>query len=857
MRKQLFFAGVALALACGIFSYASPVVGQTSRISHSFVGTHSASPQLGREFWIPVMMIGDVQTGKVITLSITSAKPTTAYIQYFGNATVPLKVNPYKKTTYSIPVTSEINSSSIIENKGIRVWSNDADLSCTLLSFISGSSEGFYVNPVIGWGREYGVVAYPAMSDSLRHDRPSEFAIVANQDNTIVTITPSCDIRREVTPHASSTVIAHAKGVVFSDTLRRGQTVQYENVLATDCTNYDVTGTIIRANHPIGLTAGCVDAEQTCTAGIGDYVAEMLPPTQSWGKTYYASGTNQLSTIVIGTKANQIIRKYDSISHTLTTVCTLARPFDHFTIPNNNRATRYESDTAFLAVQYLISSANPASVVLKPVEQYQSRTIFQVDSSISNSVFSNFANIVVNANAIGSTTLDGLQLKGFARAGIDGKYYVYTGSVKPGVHLLYSDSGADVYLGGYTTNEFYARTGALGTSVYNSPDQTPPIAVPQDQCYGTRMMLSDTGIAQTGILYIALDTQFNFDYRIDSTWIEGTERGTTYYDIHVHDSTKPAQLRISIYDYAGNKTAIFSEYIPQAALIAPLIQDFGSVNVKAKSPAFLYDTLINQGDVSFPIRTFQFGTGDTSVFTIDSLSLTPLAPQERRAIKIGFWPKTTIATWATLLFGDECIQQEVLLRGAGAAADFSVTDADFGAVHVQSRRNDSVYVINASALIPVTVANIAMDSSVFTLLPNALPIVVPPLGRKKVYIAFTPSDCAPVASRIHVTSIEGDVRSATLKGVGDCADVRSQQLGGTQPPLNITSTGSLRVALPSNIQLPATLELSDILGKSILRFSLSSTSQEIDTRSLQSGVFFYRLTNGKESASGKIVITAK
>src|SRR5437868_9147187 len=98
--------------------------------------------------------------------------------------------------------------------------------------------------------------------DGIR-DFPSEFVVIADRDSTLVTITPSANIRLESLPHTGDTVLAHASGTPFTVLMQRGDAVQFETTLALNLTNYDLTGTKVHASAPVGVIAG--------TSG-GDYL---------------------------------------------------------------------------------------------------------------------------------------------------------------------------------------------------------------------------------------------------------------------------------------------------------------------------------------------------------------------------------------------------------------------------------------------------------------------------------------------------------------------------------------------------------------------------------------------------------
>jgi hypothetical protein len=81
----------------------------------------------------------------------------------------------------------------------------------------------------------------------------------------------------------------------------------------------------------------------------------------------------------------------------------------------------------------------------------------------------------------------------------------------------------------------------------------------------------------------------------------------------------------------------------------------------------------------------------------------------------------------------------------------------------------------------------------------------------------------------------------------------------TAPSLNATiipeeDGNSLEIILPIDMIDPVNFELSNVLGKTVLRTTLSSGSHTVDANSLVRGVYFYRLTAGTMSQSGKILL---
>src|SRR5207248_1600387 len=154
------------------------------------------------------------QSDKYIALYVTAKRKTKVYIEEGTDAsTVQWKdVNPYQVTTFILPLGWEMKTAGIIENKAIHVWSKDADILGYMMSHSPATSDGMYIIPVIGWGTDYVAAGYAALdANAGQGDDPSEFVIVASQNNTSVLITPACDFR----DNANGGIVAHPAGQAF------------------------------------------------------------------------------------------------------------------------------------------------------------------------------------------------------------------------------------------------------------------------------------------------------------------------------------------------------------------------------------------------------------------------------------------------------------------------------------------------------------------------------------------------------------------------------------------------------------------------------------------------------------------
>ena len=854
-----------LLVTATILSCAATAFGQNARITHTITKQVHAPASMGRDLWFSMIGIGSQLGNKYYNLYVTSPQVTNVYVNMAGQATKVLPVQPFGIASFNIPLSWEIQSSSIKENKAIHVWSNDGDVCAYLMSHNDYTSDGMYIIPAIGWGTDNVVAAYGALYEGFAtyfYDDPSEMIIVANQDNTICSITPSCDFRLENSWGSCVSCVGHPKGITFFDTLQKGQAIQYLSMTAQDADNFDMTGTIIHSNKPIGVVGGSMCTNISMGYPYCDHVCDMMPPQRTWGRTYIsapfypANPGKQWSTfLVVGTKANQLIYRTDPVAGRQL-YCTLDSQYHFYWRNDIDQPSKWESADPFMLVQYINSATypdgvnaqgDPAEVVLPPVEEWPKSVVFQVAGVIGNeSPYKNYVNILVNNAAIQSTKFGGSGIAGSTHLAVDANYSVFRfGGLKPGAYEVRSDSGVGIYSYGYGYDESYAWGATTLTGTLNSPDTVPPTAVATGQCFDAHVALTDTGNSASHLNFVRLDSVYNMAYnRTDANWQEGTGRNTSYYDMYVIDSSKPAVLNISVFDVAGNLTTINSAYQPQFATIAPLENFFGTGNIKG-TPIYVYDTLTNKGRVPFIFSNLHLVLGKTvSGMNIDSAVLTPLAVGEKRVIKISFVPINGLTSYDTVVFGDSCVKSKVMVYGSGGGADFRLTNYDFGIIPIKDATNSAGF-DTSSRLVPVgyasthiydlaktqtvSIDSVWTDDPHFTVDPSTkFPFTLDPTNPGKgdtcVKIHFKPTQLGTVTTlwHAHSNNIGGDgkplgVRSARLSATS--AEAGQKFFGDTTVVVECAASGDA-------IQILDTILATGTLGSDIRNIQHSAAGDQ-------------------------------
>ncbi len=695
--------------------FSETALAQNPLINHTIVKTHNTPPPEGRDFWFSMMSNywGQDLGGKYMRIYITSANNCTAFVESNGNTT-PVPVQAYQISSFKIPEFWEMESSGIVENKAIHVYSNTADLTVYDMSHNAYTSDGSYIIPTIGWGTDYVVAAYGSLfegSGSYIYDLPSTLAITADQDNTIVTITPTCDCRKctsgNVNGDANSTILVYPQGVPVQFQLDRGQCMELMPIKASDPDNFDLTGTIIHSNVPVGVSGGSVCPNIPSDFPYCDHVEDMLPPIRTWAETYYTTNPQQpegstddyARYCFISSVPGQTITRHDYVSGDHTE-CIIPNQYGIYW-DELELGQKFTSTAPFLCVWYINSATypngqngngDPAECIINPKEQYTTTVVFETPESVGNIVpYDNYANIICRDTDARYTLYDGKGILGLGAQPIDDTFEIFNvPHIAPGTHTVVQDlvhdstaAGVGVYIYGYGYDESYAWAGSFGTGTFHSPDSIPPLADTMGHCFSAYVHVSDSGLLpdginkQSGLGEIRLDSVYNMAYLPDPNFVEGAGQDSSDYSMYVVDVTKPAILVIDAYDIAGNETKITSTYEPLVDSMKPTLQNVGVWN-PGTPPDTAYDTLYNLGELPLKLDELHLMYGNVGFTIYDSIGgpidTSPIPPGQYRLIEIQF--KALVSTKAvdSIIYGNACNPQSVAVIGSGGAADFVVTD---------------------------------------------------------------------------------------------------------------------------------------------------------------------------------------
>ena len=432
-------------------------------------GEAFAQNNTGRDFWLAFPRNQGTPTS--LTLVITGQTATSGTVTLPGlpppNA-LSFTVAPGVQTTVHIPLEAQlsITSNDVVESKGIHV-SAGALVTVHGMNEMAASRDGFLALPTASLGTDYIVLSYTFLS---------LFAVVATQDGTVVTITPTSPI--------GPTTPVRPPAVPYTIALNRGQTYQ---ALVGD----DLSGTIVRADKPIAVFSGNACAEIPNGVNFCDHLVEQLPPTSAWGRRFF---TMPLATRVGGDRF-RFLASQDATTVHVNGVSTVLNNRGHFFELTLSEAAEIVADKPILVAQFSHSkevddvSPSDAFMALVPaVEHWRSGYRVVTPSTAGTSV--DFINVVAPTAALGSVRIDGalVPIEAFTPIGSTG-FHGAQRPVDPGPHTVVASAFLAASAYGFVGDSAYGYPAGMSmiaevdarTATRLTPTGTPPPTT----CQGT------------------------------------------------------------------------------------------------------------------------------------------------------------------------------------------------------------------------------------------------------------------------------------------------------------------------------------------------------------------------------------
>ena len=385
----------------------------------------------GTEFWTCYMDHIAPPTnggGSSMILYITSDIPTTGNVALAdGTWSQAFTVTANAVTFVSIPASAFLGSEGQFL-KGIHITSANpiAVYAHIYASAVSGATLLFPVNAM---GKSYMSINYKQVSNSGdKTPSYSTFAVIATEDSTTVSITPS-------QPLSSG----KAANTPFTITLNKGEL--YQGLSATDLTGTKIqsvstsTGVckriaVFSGSSKIGI--GCYSGTDLNTASLSaDNLFQQVYPTSAWGKNYIVaplkSRPYDIFRIVLSNPNTNV--KIDGTVIPLTSFVNNL----YYEFSSSGLTHVISADQPIQVAQYTPTEnqelncvaiktdiGDPEMIYLSPIEQGLDHVTLY--STGYYAITQSYINVVIPTSATSSFTLDGVPYTLFAKVANDTSY---------------------------------------------------------------------------------------------------------------------------------------------------------------------------------------------------------------------------------------------------------------------------------------------------------------------------------------------------------------------------------------------------------------------------------------------------
>ena len=326
------------------------------------IATLSSFAQIDTEFWFAAPDVTSSSNKDwPIVLRITSFKePAVVTIsQPAGGGLATQIINLAPASSAKIDLTSslalvECSPGNVVQNKGIRITST-AQISVYYevnnVNNVGLNPEMFVLKGKNAVGNDFFISSQNFGNNGSGTPTPySSFNIVATEDNTSVTITPSKNI------------VGHAAGVPFTITLNRGQT--YAAIATSQAAAQHLDGSRVTATKPIAITLAD-DFISSPGFGCSDLIGDQTIPINITGTEYIATKgylLGSLEKLYVTATANGTTVSQDG------TVVTTLNAGQSFQINIANASTYIQASNPVYIYQVSGIGCELGSAILPPIK---------------------------------------------------------------------------------------------------------------------------------------------------------------------------------------------------------------------------------------------------------------------------------------------------------------------------------------------------------------------------------------------------------------------------------------------------------------------------------------------------------
>lgn len=531
------------------------------------------------------------------------------------------------------------------------------------------TSEAFMVMPTNALDRGYYIMSYNSDAERSSESRtPSQFAVVATEDDTEIRITPSSDTR-------------YNRYSYVTKTLNRGEVYLVQADIDVMGSNYDLTGTMVNSSKPIAVFGGHQRATIPVTGGHSnpsrDCLIEQIPPVTTWGRNAFLTPYPQPAFIThLGVDMYRVLAAYDNTSiylnDVLVSILDAGEAFDGpLLVEGEITAT-----APILVAQYKKTSQNisadkndsdPFMMLIPPKEQYMDsyRVInlqayeYSGNSNYKQVYDRQYITVVIPDSAISSLRLDNAVVSSWQFKSIASSGFSYVNmAVSDGTHKVVADSKFGIYVYGYGYANSY---GYIGGQSYIQINYDPPSISHNDSCFSVWGKVYDSTIIKSRLEKVRspIETRENVAVNIESFT---PPVDSVNYDAELIDYRQDGFFQIIASDVDNLTSTLdmdikgFTVGIDSMELLDKL-PEYKRTLKNGREYCFNV-TLHNYGKFTQQLADIEFE--NASYFSIKDADNIMLEPGDKITLEICFYSGEEGIFYDTLKIANECLERSLM-----------------------------------------------------------------------------------------------------------------------------------------------------------------------------------------------------
>lgn len=407
-------------------------------------------------------------------ISVSCDRPTTGSLTYEASGrTIPISIpeahRPVRVTldTFSLLLPDPKRQGEISRQTATLRF--NAEVTLHAINTLRWSSDAFLALPNDVLGMKYVIMSYPntiepgAAGQVLDvADFPSQFAVVATEDNTRVTIQPTVSVN------------GRGRTNPIGVTLNRGQVFLGQAIDQSDkalVAGHDLTGTVVESDKPVVVYGSHERTNIPWDSAFGrDHLVEQLVPVDRWTSEVIAVPQKRPSQTVpavdfirvLSLKPNTKLAIRGLPEITLSAIAPTEIPLErplHLIASGPIQVAQYQHSSFAEPKRTLDTIGDPFMMLVYGQEQFDSE--YSINSWETKDFLLHYVNVVIPTGSESTLRIDDAVADAIFES-VEGSGYSYAQiGLPPGGHHITADVPFGLYAYGYGPFNSYAYPGGM------------------------------------------------------------------------------------------------------------------------------------------------------------------------------------------------------------------------------------------------------------------------------------------------------------------------------------------------------------------------------------------------------------